>query len=497
MTGRNQPRVLLVEDSPDLAWMYARYLAGEPIILEHVSTLAAARACLAAKPPAVMIVDLHLPDGDGLELLSEVAARGLACTVIVITAYGSIERAVAAMRAGAYDFLAKPFPAERLIITLRNALEHRRLSGLVTQYEQTFGRERLHDLIGASAPMQTVYRIIENVAPSTAPVFITGESGTGKELCAHAIHACGPRRKAPFVAINCAAVARDLMESEIFGHVRGAFTGAIAARTGAARLADGGTLFLDEVCDTDLAVQKKLLRFVQSGRFRPVGSDRTEKVDVRLICATNRDPWAEVEAGRFREDLYYRLYVVPLHMPPLRERGDDIIRLARAFLREFADEENKAFRTFDSRVEAAFLAYPWPGNVRELRNVVRTIVVLHDGTLVQPAMLPPALARYGDVPAAEGAAPSETPAAGGSGISDSITTLRPTPAAAPEPGDDQPVQSLHEIERAAIEAALARCGGNITRAAALLGISPSTIYRKRQAWQKNKRRTKTEPPRSK
>ncbi len=243
--------------------------------------------------------------------------------------------------------------------------------------------------------MRALYDQIRRVAPSRAPVFITGESGTGKEVCAEAIHRCAGETERPFVAINCSAIPKDLMESEIFGHVRGAFTGATENRPGAAELADGGTLFLDEIAEMDLGLQAKLLRFVQSGAVRRVGGSSLKHVDVRFICATNRDPFAEVEAGRFRADLFYRLHVLPMHLAPLRERREDIPRLAEAFLAHYAAEEGRAFRRFDANAAERLTAYDWPGNVRQLQNVIRRIVVLHDGAAVDASMLPDNLPATG------------------------------------------------------------------------------------------------------
>jgi DNA-binding NtrC family response regulator len=312
--------------------------------------------------------------------------------------------------------------------------------------------------------MQAVYRIIESAAPSKATVFITGESGTGKEVCAEAIHQCSPRREQPFIALNCAAIPHDLMESEIFGHVKGSFTGAQGDRKGAASLADGGTLFLDEICEMDLDLQSKLLRFIQTGTLQRVGSGKLETVDVRFICATNRDPLLEVKAGRFREDLYYRLHVIPLYLPPLRERGEDILLLARSLLQNYAKEENKRFRDFDAAAARVLLDYPWPGNVRELQNVVRNIVVLNDKELVSPDILPPPLngvraLAVATTAAQQPAATATTPAVGG------------------------PIRPLWLVEKEVIEQAIASCDGNIPKAAALLEISPSTIYRKKQGWE--------------
>jgi len=301
--------------------------------------------------------------------------------------------------------------------------------------------------------MCEVYEQIRRMAPSRAPVFITGESGTGKEVCAEAIHAHAGAGDRPFVAINCSAIPKELMESEIFGHVRGAFTGAAENRSGAAELANGGTLFLDEIAEMDLGLQAKLLRFVQTGGFRRVGGNELKQVEVRLVSATNRDPFAEVEAGRFRADLFYRLHVLPIRLPPLRDRGADIVPLAEAFLARYAAEEGRAFRGFDREAAEHIGACPWPGNVRQLQNVIRRIVVLHDGVEVTAAMLPPGL----------------------SGTDQSAP-------AAPRAAVPNPIVPYREQERLIIEAALEAFGGNIPRAAAALEISPSTIYRKRQAW---------------
>ena len=249
--------------------------------------------------------------------------------------------------------------------------------------------------IGRSAAMAEIYRMVRAIGRSTATVFITGESGTGKEVCARAIHAVSTRAAKPFVPLNCAAIPRDLLESEVFGHLKGAFTGALSDKPGAAAAADGGTLFLDEICEMDLSLQTKLLRFLQTSTIQPVGAARPIPVDVRIVCATNRDPAEEVRRGRFREDLYYRLHVVPIHMPPLRARPEDIMDIAQASLIDFAAEEGKSFTGFDPEAAAVLISRPWPGNVRQLLNVIRNTVVLHDGPLVSAAMLPSEIALDG------------------------------------------------------------------------------------------------------
>ncbi|WP_448192197.1 sigma-54-dependent transcriptional regulator [Azospirillum sp. sgz301742] len=449
--------VLLVEDTPSLARVYAEYLKKEAYTVVPVETGAAALDAVADGAPRIVLLDLQLPDMHGMEVLRRIEAQGLPCAVVVITAHGSVNVAVEAMRHGAYDFLVKPFTAERLVITVRNAVERLRLAQLVDTYQKDLARTRYHGFIGSSLTMQAVYRIIDSAAASRATVFITGESGTGKEVCAEAIHRQSPRGDKPFVAINCGAIPKDLLESEIFGHMKGSFTGAVADREGAAARASGGTLFLDEICELEPNLQTKLLRFIQTGTYMPVGGTRLEKVDLRIVCATNRDPLREVEEGRFREDLYYRLHVIPVHLPALREREDDVIEVARHYLTEYAREEGKGFQRFSPDTEQVLRLYHWPGNVRQLQNVVRNIVVLHDGEVVSPAMLPPPLTPQ---TAAGPAAP--------------IVAMLSGPKA---------IRPLWQVEKDAIEDAIAACDGNIPRAAALLDISASTIYRKRLTWQ--------------
>jgi two-component system repressor protein LuxO len=454
--------VLLVEDTRALAELYRSYLRDAPWSLTHATTAAEARAALAQGGVDAVLLDLRLPDADGLDLLREIRGRDRAPPVIVITANGSVATAVAAMQAGAADFLVKPFQQERLLVTVGNALERARLAREVAALRDAAERSAYGGFIGAAPAMQAVYRIIDNAAASKATVFITGESGTGKELAAEAVHRMSPRREGPFVAINCAAIPRELIESEVFGHVRGAFTGAVADRAGAAAQASGGTLFLDEICEMDLSLQGKLLRFIQTGAFQRVGATRLEQVDVRFVCATNRDPMAEVKAGRFREDLYYRLHVVPIALPPLRERGEDIVMLAERFLARFAAEEGKRFTAIGADARAALLAHPWPGNVRELENAIRTAVVLNDAETLEAPMLPAQLR-------AARAGPARL-------VAQSDTQATPHPRAG--------IRTLAEIEREAIEAAIVAFGGNVAQAAAALGVSPSTLYRKRMGWEK-------------
>lgn len=461
----NNPNVLLVEDSTPLAAIYQQYLKNLAIKLSHVESGEKAKEFILQSMPSLVLLDLNLPDISGTEILQWVQEEKFPISVIVITSNNSIDIAVDMMRMGAIDFLDKPIDANRLQTTVSNALETDRLKHIVEDYQQTFDRDRYHGFIGTSLPMQAVYRIIDSVAPSKASVFITGESGTGKEVCAEAIHNQGSRANKPFIALNCGAIPHDLMESEMFGHIKGAFTGAAADRKGAASLADGGTLFLDEIGEMDLDLQTKLLRFVQTGKFQKVGSSKEESVDIRFICATNRDPQEAVIAGTFREDLYYRLHVVPLQLPPLHDRGDDILAIANSFLLTYAKEENKCFQGFSPDVEVVLMQYAWPGNVRQLQNVIRNIVVLHEDEHVKSHHLPPplntALSKFT------------------SPISNTVQT---------EIFDNNPITNngirpLAQVEREVIEHAIALCGDNIPKAAALLDVSPSTIYRKKQSWE--------------
>ncbi|MCP5142899.1 MAG: sigma-54-dependent Fis family transcriptional regulator [Gammaproteobacteria bacterium] len=463
--------ILLVEDVLTLALTYEGYLAKDPYHVTRVENGKDALDRLMNDPPDVVLLDLMLPDMDGRDILAWIRERDMDCAVIIITAHGSIDVAVHAMRNGAFDFLEKPFSAERLRMAVASALTRNQFQPF-GGVEDAENRTQYQGFVGASPEMRTVYRTIDSAAASRASVFITGESGTGKEVCAEALHYKSPRADKPFVALNCAAIPRDLMESEVFGHVKGAFTGAIGPREGAARRAEGGTLFLDEIAEMNLDLQAKLLRFIQTGSFQKVGGSKTETVDVRFICATNKDPLELVRTGRFREDLYYRLHVIPLHLPPLRDRGGDVLLIANHFLHLIAEEEGKEFHKFDADSLDLLKRYPWPGNVRELLNVIRNVVVLHRGPEVHVDMFPPPLNN-----------PSGrffVPGSDATTADASVTATEPSvyQATPPEVG----IRPLWIVEREAIERAIDACDGNIPRAAALLEISASTVYRKLQTW---------------
>jgi two-component system repressor protein LuxO len=501
------PHILIIEDTKSLGEMYAYALRQSGFCADHflrgedgMEFLSARHATM----PDLLLLDIKLPDCNGLDLLVRVRSEYPALPIIIMTGHASINTAVDAIRQGAREFLVKPFAPERLLdavkktlsthgVTHDNSLQDsapkptENLEPLFKQSpEQAPSQEpparNFGGFIGTSKVMQMIYEQIEQAAKSDATVFITGESGTGKEVCAEAIHKYSARKDKPFIALNCAAIPRDLIESELFGHIKGAFTGAIADRIGAASMADGGTLFLDEIGEMTPAMQTKLLRFLQDYSFQKVGGDKRETVDIRIICATNREPLREIAAGRFREDLFYRLYVLPLQMPALRGRSDDIIDIADTFLRQYARAEAKPFEAFTEDAETRLRAYQWPGNVRQLQNVVRHVVVMNNGRLATAQMLPPDLLH-------QNLQPSQTPPI----MTDSHHTSSHQP-----PYNQAPLQSdndqhfcfqtkaqirpLHEIERAIIQSAIALHGGNIPQAAAALNIAPSTIYRKKVSW---------------
>ncbi|NMP32104.1 sigma-54-dependent Fis family transcriptional regulator [Thalassotalea sp. M1531] len=480
-------QILLLEDSPTLSAIYAGFLVDEPYELMMADSGQKALDIIHTHCPRILLLDLNLPDMEGMDILKYIHKENLPIVVVILTAHGSVDVAVDAMRFGAFDFISKPVEPKRLLITLRNAINNHTMSRMIDEYRENFERQDFCGLIGTSMVMQGVYRIIESAAPSNATVFITGESGTGKELCAEAVHQLSARKDGAFIALNCAAIPKDLIESEIFGHVKGAFTGASSDRKGAAMLADGGTLFLDELCEMDIDLQSKILRFIQSGTFQKVGSSRQEKVDVRFVCATNREPLKEVQEGRFREDLYYRLHVIPVALPALKERGKDILEIAKKLLIDISNEENKFFKRFGADAERILLSYSWPGNVRELENVIRNLVVLNTGEVVHANMLPPPLNSITYVNGGE-LSVTEQLLSSSSTIDDAeqqtLTSADANCQAALNNNETiGDIIPLWLVEKRAIESAIDYCSGNIPKAAAMLDVSPSTIYRKKQAWE--------------
>ncbi|HCG8266155.1 TPA: sigma-54-dependent Fis family transcriptional regulator [Vibrio parahaemolyticus] len=504
-----RPRVLLVEDSTSLAILYKQYVKDEPYDIFHVETGREAIQFIERSKPQLIILDLKLPDMSGEDVLDWINQNDIPTSVIIATAHGSVDLAVNLIQKGAEDFLEKPINADRLKTSVALHLKRAKLEDLVENIQSTFDRHNYHGFIGSSLPMQAVYKTIDAVAPTSASVFIVGESGTGKEVCAEAVHRQSDRRDKPFIAINCGAIPRDLMESEIFGHVKGAFTGATTDRKGAATLAHGGTLFLDELCEMELEMQKKLLRFLQTGTYTPLGGTKEMKVDVRIICATNRDPLTEVEEGRFREDLYYRVHVVPIDMPPLRERRSDIVTLAKHFLTTYAKEDKKKFSNIDTEAQHVIKHYEWPGNVRQLQNIIRNIVVLNNDEKVTVAHLPAQLtqkktqARTVTPVHVESSSPSnnlnghnapamqtqpiepvqpvqEVPA---QQMQPTVGVETPSHSLSPYFNADGSIRPMWQVEREAIQNAIAYCDGNVLNAAVMLELSPSTVYRKKQAWE--------------
>ncbi|HDY8177140.1 TPA: sigma-54-dependent transcriptional regulator [Vibrio vulnificus] len=489
-------KVLLVEDSTSLAILYKQYVKDEPYDIFHVETGRDAIQFIERNTPQLVILDLKLPDMSGEDVLDWINQNDVPTAVIIATAHGSVDIAVSLMNKGAEDFLEKPIKADRLKTSIAVHLKRAKLEHLVENMQSRFDRPRYHGFIGACLPMQAVYKTIDSVAPTTASVFINGESGTGKEVCAEAIHKQSLRKEQPFIAINCGAIPRDLMESEIFGHLKGAFTGATTDRKGAAMLANGGTLFLDELCEMELEMQKKLLRFLQTGTFTPLGGSKEVKVDVRIICATNHDPLKEVEEGRFREDLYYRVHVVPIEMPPLRERGNDIVELANHFLKTYAKEDGKKFNSISKEAQSILKKYNWPGNVRQLQNIIRNIVVLNDDNQLNVEHLPAQLTTKPQTvkePAKLSTPPQPAQAVihemhNGHEALNHHSLETQTSKANPLAHNafhhsDGSIRPMWQIEREAIQNAIAFCDGNVISAAVMLELSPSTVYRKKQAWE--------------
>jgi DNA-binding NtrC family response regulator len=407
--------------------------------------------------PDVVLTDLRMPGMDGLELLAKIKEIRPETMVIVMTAYGTVKTAVKAMKLGAEDYLGKPIDVEELEVVLQKALERK---GLLEEArslrERLEHKYRLDNLVGESPEMLSVFKTIRQVAPSSASVLLLGESGTGKELFAQALHQHSPRRNRPFVKVACAALPETLLESELFGHEKGSFTGAVYTRAGRFEAADGGTLFLDEIGDISPTVQVKLLRFLEEREFERVGGNRTFKVDVRIVAATHRDLKRKLEEGSFREDLYYRLNVIEIHIPPLRERPGDIPLLAHHFLRKYADANGKDLKGISDEVLALLLSHSWPGNVRELENAMERAVVLSDGPTLAPAHFPTLRKAMGD------------------------EATRPAGAAL---GVRIPGSTLADLEREAILRTLEAVGGSTSKAAAILDISARKIQYKLKEYQ--------------
>jgi two-component system response regulator HydG len=448
-----QPLVLIVDDEPSNVESLARIFTREGWRVATAGSAAQGLDVLRREQVAVLVTDLMMPGMSGEALLRAARTVSPETEVVLVTAYGTVEGAVAAMKEGAYDFITKPVKRHAIVKTVRQALEKAKLVAENRALRAQLAGMGSGALLGNAPPFRAALDALRQAAPATATVLLTGESGTGKELAARMLHDLSPRAQRPFVPVHCAAIPETILESELFGHEKGAFTGATARREGRFERADGGTLFLDEVGEMSPSVQVKLLRVLQDGVVEPLGGPRSIQVDVRLVAASNKDLAAEVRAGRFREDLFYRLNVIPVHLPPLRDRRDDIPLLAGAFLRRLAEKNARGVMGFTREALAALEAYRWPGNVRELQHAIERAVVLSRGDTVDDA----------DLPEAVRGARSPAPLAGrtaAAGI--------PIPIGTP----------MEEVERIVIRETLRHTRGDKLLAAQLLGIAPRTIYRK-------------------
>jgi two-component system response regulator HydG len=441
--------ILIVDDEARMCEMLAKGLARQGFACQYRTAADEALALLESEPFDVVVTDLNMRTMNGLELCARVVANRPDLPVVVVTAFGSLETAVGAIRAGAYDFVTKPVELEALGLTLARAVERRALREEVRRLRQALGEtRRFDDLIGDSAPMKNLQTLLAQVVESDASVLVTGESGTGKELVARALHRLGPRKEGAFVAINCAAMPETLLESELFGHARGAFTDARSDRAGLFVQASGGTLFLDEVGDMPLGMQAKLLRVLQERKVRPVGGDHEIPFDVRIVAATNRDLATAVTEQRFREDLYFRLNVIEIPVPPLRARGNDILALAQAFVERFAGRAGKKVAGIGTGAAERLLSYSWPGNVRELQNAIERAVTVTRFAEITVDDLPERVRDYRS---------SHVLVAG---------------------EDPSELAPMEEVERRYIERVMQAVGGNKTLAAKVLGFDRKTLYNK-------------------
>ncbi|HMP58061.1 MAG TPA: sigma-54 dependent transcriptional regulator [Gemmatales bacterium] len=442
-------RILVVDDERRMCeWIDTELRLRSYEVQWYTAAKEAHRALLHDEVDAVL-TDVRMPGTTGIEFCRQISTEQPGLPVIVMTAFGSVESAVAALRAGAYDFVVKPVETDLLVAALERAVQHRRLQRQGRALAET-GDHRLYfgDILGESQPMQRVYAQIARLAPTHASILLTGESGTGKELVARSLHRHSRRASAPFVAVNCAAVPEALLESELFGHAKGAFTDARQERQGLFVQAEGGTLMLDEIGELPLAMQVKLLRALEARTVRPVGSDREVQVDARVISATNRDLEAAVQDGRFREDLYYRINVIQLDLPPLRDRGTDILLLAQRFLATFAASTGKTVTSIQPAAAERLLAYPWPGNVRELRNVMERAVALTSDASIAPVDLPDRIGQH----------------------------RRQRLVLDTE--DAESLVPLEQLEKQYILQVLEAVRGNRSRAAVILGLDRKTLYRR-------------------
>ncbi len=447
----SQKRLLVVDDDALIRRSLGALLRIDGYEVDEAAGGAEALRVLEAERPDLVVTDFNMPGIDGMQLLREIRTRRADLPVILVTGYGTVEQAVEAMKSGAYDYVSKPIIDDEMRMVIRRALEERSLRDENSALRRRLDmRYSFDSIVGRDHRMQRIYDTIESVAPTRATALVTGESGTGKTLIARALHHNSPRRDAPFVEVNCGALPETLLESELFGHKRGAFTGAHADKLGKFAAADRGTIFLDEINNASPMLQMKLLRILQDKEFEPVGGNDTMRVDVRVVLATNLDLAKEVEKGNFRRDLYYRINVVSLHMPPLRERVSDIPLLAQHFLAHFAKENGKRIEGIDDEASEVLVRYPWPGNVRELENCIERAIVLTRNERITIEDLPPALREE----AASAPAPLEA---------GRVVPLK---------------EALEDPERRIIEHALRTYGGNRQDTARALDINRTTLFNK-------------------
>ena len=492
--SKQSPKVLFVEDDASLRLTQSLYLEQEGFRVVSAASRLEARRALQEAPFDAVVTDLRLGNGSGLDVLADVQELRPDAETVVITGYGSVESAVEAMKRGAYDYLTKPVDPELLVRILRKALERRRLRRQVDHLTQRFAEEAgLNRIVAESPAMRAIMERLDDVAASDASVLIEGESGTGKELIAKWIHQRSARSVGPFVGINCGAVPETLLETELFGHVRGAFTGAVQPKKGLFEAADGGTLFLDEIGEISAGFQVKLLRTLQEGTIRRVGSTKETPVDVRLIAASNQNIARLVHEGRFRRDLYYRINVVPIVLPPLRERREDILPLAHAVLERLSRRMGRKRPEITPAARQRLLEYPWPGNVRELENALERVLIFNRSDILDVGDLllegeghvprrdpsPEEVAHAAIHPEEHGGArpgpPGERLSLEEQAVEASSTAMPPGTLADAVMSPDLP---LAEVERRHILAVLSRCGHNKTKAAAVLGIGTNTLWRK-------------------
>lgn len=492
--------ILLVDDEVEVTQALKRVLRKHVTQIHTTNSAREALEILQEQPIDLVVSDLKMPEMDGIQLCSLIAENYPEVVRIMLTAYHDIDSVMSAMNKGrVWGLLEKPWNNDNLLITLQQAYQFKQILEERSLLKRTMARyceqqrPYFEGFIGDSITMQFVYKAIEQSAPSNASVFITGPSGSGKEVAAEAIHHLSKRQNGPFIALNCAAIPNELMESEIFGHTKGAFSGAVSNRDGAAKMADGGTLFLDEIGEMNMNLQAKLLRFIQTGTYQSVGSSRVEHTDIRFICATNRSPREAIEDKNLREDLYYRLNVIALDMPPLCERGDDVGQIAQHFLAQFSQEEDKVLAGFSDDAITLMKRYQWPGNVRELRNLVHRAVVMCEGPMItandlnghlEPGCLQSPGSQNGHLNGSSGKSRFGLgPHGGGGMIGLGADGLGANGGSLNTEADTASIEPLAAIERRAIERAVEICDDNVVQAASALGVSPSTLYRKMQQWQ--------------